>query len=363
MSVLLFSYTQAASTIFEDLPCVDVSPSSRVVLTRPTIGCRSDEYRADMVPAILALVVYIIGFPLAVLIVLFIHKETLFMSAAVGSSSRDLMKSTARSGFFIPWSPLFQMFHPRAWFWQPLILLRRMMFVLAFVLLVQEPATRSMAFACLNLVSLLGHLLARPFDSEMLNRMESSSYVVLVISILLTRYLPPYTTAVQGLLLLLFVVLPVSVFVIFIVTQQWREYLLQQRNKTPVPASASDAVTETRGRSSSPSVSRVSSSSRHLHPMSKSRSVRRRSPVHPVARAPAVSQHQPREGRSCHPISQLATTPYSSRGDLPQLNSSRRCPRNPMRPPPPMSRQSHRLPRARGTHSSLLHPHRPRHLR
>lgn len=228
MSVLLFCYTQVAVTSFQYLYCVDVG-SARVVFSSPTIDCQSAQYRAYLPAPILAVALYIVGFPLVVLTLLWVHKETLFVSVVASrASAADIKASLA--GFFLRWSPLFQMFHPRAWFWQPLLLVRRSMYVLASVLLVQQPAARFMAFSFLNFGSLLFHLLVRPFDSDRLNYIESASYALLVsISIILGGTVRPYSDATQAVLLLM-VVLPIAALFGYIVLREWQEFQLRKRS-------------------------------------------------------------------------------------------------------------------------------------
>jgi hypothetical protein len=152
---------------------------------------------------------------------LWLNKDTLFASSVSNGSAVAL--SPAITHFLVRWSPLFNMFHPRAWFWSPLVLLRRSSFVLASVLLLQQPAVRFMAFSILNFASLLLHLLVRPFDTDVLNHLESTSYILLVfVSMLLTGYLPPYPLALQVMLFVL-IVPPTGAMTMYIIQQQWRE--------------------------------------------------------------------------------------------------------------------------------------------
>ena len=232
MSILLFCYTQVAIASIQYIYCVDVG-DARVVFTAPTIDCQSNTYRSYMGPVALALALYIVGFPLSVFVLLWVNKETLFAAVSATSASNTKSLTGPLRNFMLRWSPLFAMFHPRAWFWQPLLLVRRSLFVLASVLLAQQPLVRFMAFTFLNFGSLLLHQMVRPFDTDQLNRVESISYVLLVcISVLLTGYQPPYSMAVQGVLLLL-VLPPVVGMGAFVLRQQWRDFRTQtQRRQT-----------------------------------------------------------------------------------------------------------------------------------
>ncbi len=237
MSVLLFCYTQVAVTSIKYLYCVDVGPS-RVLFASPTVDCRSAEYRAYLVPVFLAIIVYVIGFPLAILIKLGRSKADILYAASAAYSSKQ-------DSFRPRWNPLYGMYHARAWFWQPLVLLRRSAFVLVSVWLVQQPSIKFMSYALLNFASLLAHQLARPFELRELNRAETMSYALLVsLSMLLTGYLPPYSLSIQVALFLL-VVPATGVAGCFVIRQQWSGLWGALNSATPDPASHQAELTET----------------------------------------------------------------------------------------------------------------------
>lgn len=213
-SILLFSYTQVTTASLQYLYCVDVGPS-RVLFAAPTVDCRSSDYRAYLVPVIMALILFVAGFPMAVTALLWRNKETLFVPDGT-------QLPTSISGFLVRWSPLVKAYQPRAWFWQPLVLFRRTCFVLTSVLLVQQPHVRFMSFTFLNFGSLLLHEYARPYHAEALNRLETLSYVLLVcVSVMLTGYTPPYDVFVQ-VMIFLFIVPCAAGIVAYIALQQWR---------------------------------------------------------------------------------------------------------------------------------------------
>jgi hypothetical protein len=193
---------------------VDVG-SERVMFSAPTIDCRSAEYRVHMVAVLVVLGLYVVGFPAVVVVTLWLQKDSLYLTG-------DAMNLSPRiRGFLTRWSPLFRMYHPRAWFWLPLVLLRRAAFVLASVWLVQQPAIRFMAFTFLNFGSLLLHQMVLPFDSALINHLETTSYVLLVcLSVLLTGYAPPYSLPIQITLFLL-VVPCAACMMAYVLYQQW----------------------------------------------------------------------------------------------------------------------------------------------
>jgi hypothetical protein len=215
LSLLLFCYTQVATTSLGYLYCVDAGPQRRVLFNAPTVDCESAEYRAYLVPAVVAIVLYVAAFPIVIVSVLWRHKDSLFLQSdsAIQSTSLTIRNALVR------WSPLYRAYHPRAWFWTPLTLIRRVGFVLTSVWLVRSPAVRFMAFTFLNFASLLIHQMARPYEQRRLNQMEVATQALLVcISALLTGYQPPYTPAVQALIFLL--IIPAAFVLVVVVTRQ-----------------------------------------------------------------------------------------------------------------------------------------------
>jgi hypothetical protein len=206
-SILLFCYTQATATCISYLTCVDVG-SARVVFSAPTMDCRSDTYRRYLIPVIIAFILYVIGFPLATFTFLWTRRRYL----------ND--RSTITTAFLQRWGPLFQMYQPRAWYWQVTVLLRRAFFVILSVALVDDPHAKGLAFSLLNVTSLLLQQLARPFSDAAINTAEILSHIILIwLSILLTAYVPPYSTPTQVVIFML-IVPPITGFIGLFVKQK-----------------------------------------------------------------------------------------------------------------------------------------------
>jgi hypothetical protein len=233
-SVLLFCYTQVAITSFTFLYCVDVGPN-RVLFTSPTMNCRSSMYRTYLVPVILMIALYVVGFPCAMVVLLWRSRSMLSHSGSLSDDGTHTA-STASSSFFRRWGPAYVMYRAAAWFWQPVVLVRRACFVLASVLLIEQPSIQFMTFGFLNFASLMMHLMVRPFHESTINYAETISNMMLVcVSGLLTGYMPPYATFVQVLTFLLVVPLA-AVLAVLTLRQQWLELLhrFRQRKKTRV---------------------------------------------------------------------------------------------------------------------------------
>lgn len=143
-------------------------------------------------------------------------------SSHVSHPAAALFWRESRAAFRARWGPLYVMYSHRAWYWQSLVLLRRAVFVLVSVVLLQSPAHRYLAFTLLNFVSLLLHQFVHPFADARTNHLETGAYALLVIvSAILTGYQAPYPVSVQVALVVL-VVPPALLLVLLIGRHHWR---------------------------------------------------------------------------------------------------------------------------------------------
>ena len=143
--LLLFSYTQVTVACLSYLVCVDVGGVS-VVFTQPSMRCASGEYKRYLGLVVFALIMYVVGFPVAVLTFLWrrslsrasqaqTHHGAVRMQPmpdcenALSSHPARSETSTIVLDFLRRYSPLFSMYSSRAWFWQVLVLVRRTIFV------------------------------------------------------------------------------------------------------------------------------------------------------------------------------------------------------------------------------------------
>ena len=287
-SILVFCYTQVASTSISYLYCIDVGNDVSLVFNAPTMDCNSDRYRTFLVPVILSIITYVAGFPIAIFVRLWFqrrsiaNKETAFGSF-LGSDNLSPPPSPLPSSrlsddrlitndiiFVTRWGPLYRMFLPHASFYfKSLILLRRASFVLASIFYVQQPAIKFMTFTILNFGSLLIHLLVLPFGSKIINNLETASYIILVlVSIILTGHLPPYPITVHLTLFLLIIPFTVGL-IVYIIHQQYVDVRAKFFSSSIAKTTQSRATTGTilLTRAYSQEATRISSSSNRLEPL------------------------------------------------------------------------------------------------
>ena len=246
LSLLLFTYTQVAIASVSYLNCVEVA-GQRVVFSQPAMQCGSAEYQRTLVLVILALIVYIAGFPVGVLVFLWrrsadvrechaliaangvivgdtgFRKDSAAATAGEDSLGFDARDSISRGGglasfstadfaapspsaaksqrvqdilrFLRRYGPIFSMYSSSAWVWQVFVLARRVAFVAVSVALARNAAERAFAFTLGHLLSLLIQVHVSPFRTPFFNRAELSSHVLLImISLVLLLRVPPLSS-------------------------------------------------------------------------------------------------------------------------------------------------------------------------
>jgi len=253
LSVLLFCYTSVSYSCFSYLRCVDVGGESRL-FSSPSVECDSEEYEHYLIPVGIILTLYVVAFPIGVTLFLFTRRNQIIdtsgannqgqeeVAARNGPSIRDnidtggvaavvpalnmatkswTMASTPSTCVESPlsrrWGPLYSMYESRAWYWQPLVLVRRMLFTLTAVLLINDAGQRYLWFNLLNIVTLLSHIYTNPFSKSSFNHAEAASHaLLLLISTLLAAepQIPPPSWL--QVLLFVFIIPPVVAFGIYL---------------------------------------------------------------------------------------------------------------------------------------------------
>lgn len=227
IAVLQFSYTGVSSAAVKFLWCVDVG-EERVVFAQPGMRCDSAEYRRVLPLVVVAIVAFVAAFPIAVAVGGWLRHRRL-------TSGRKSVVSAAESGALL--TPLYGVFRPGAWYWSSFVLLRRSVFVVIDVVLASAPRYRAFAFGLANQVSYFCSLYAAPFPDRILNRLESASQMaLLLISALLTVQLPPYTQAMNAMLLLVLLATVLALIVGACMQQQQRR---KRRNADGAPSASS----------------------------------------------------------------------------------------------------------------------------
>ena len=98
----------------------------------------------------------------------------------------------------------FDSWHPSAFGWTLVMLLRQLLLLVVNAALVLNPSPRYLAFALVLLSLLLLHLHFRPYAVSQLNRLEAASLtVLLVIALILDTYPPPNAQAPRAVLLVI----------------------------------------------------------------------------------------------------------------------------------------------------------------
>jgi hypothetical protein len=110
-AVLLFGYTNVASTCLRYLNCVSVnfghsiqgldwsplSGTKRVIFSMPSADCDSEEYRSYLAAVIIFLILYVVGLPIYLLYVLWTHKQDLWRGKLEMYSNSDAEYNTSSS--------------------------------------------------------------------------------------------------------------------------------------------------------------------------------------------------------------------------------------------------------------------------
>ncbi len=273
--LLSFTYTSVSRGVVNFLYCVDAA-GERVVFGTPSMRCASEEYATFKPVVVLVLIVYVIGYPLAIAYFLYRRRHLLPLAlqlynaeaAAVQLSalvrhrpSVAMTEQTATGAGMLGSSPsnqsvewkndssgplseqsqqclhrygvLFASYRSGAYVWVSVVLARRCALLTVDVLLVGQPSIRAMAFAMLTLLSLALHVIVRPYARIGLHEAEGGAQLALLaLALIVTAFPPPYSTGVQVIFIL--IVLPVALALLaLIVRPQWSHYLTRMPCSEP----------------------------------------------------------------------------------------------------------------------------------
>jgi len=151
--------------VFLFLNCVPAGPT-RVVLYFPALDCNSEAYytRVRLVYVVLAL--WVLSMPILMLYFLVrLHRQSRLSDGA----------TIAR------WGALYRSFTDRFYWYEILLLVRRIVVVSISVLWISEPALRSGSLNTLFLALILFHIRYRPYASDAANAWETVSLVSLAL--------------------------------------------------------------------------------------------------------------------------------------------------------------------------------------
>jgi hypothetical protein len=203
VSIFLASYTAVSVAVVQMLDCRQVAPGVTLLFSMPSVSCDSAAYLAFLPVVIAWLSIYILGIPVGMLIFLWTKREVIMRETAQAKQDQLTDKAVTLSPLALRWGPIYRSYTAHAWYWTPLLLLRRFLFTITSVLLGTNPA-RFAVYGFLHLTSMIGHVYVHPFEDALMNRVETASYLCLLyLTMALTTETAPYSVGVQVLLTLL----------------------------------------------------------------------------------------------------------------------------------------------------------------
>lgn len=164
VALVIFSYSHVTQEVFSFINCREVGDMS-VVASAPHISCSSRTYERWQNFAYI-LLTYVILLPIVLLAVL------------VWANKKHNMQ---HSFFARKFGILFQCFTNERYYWQVVILLRRMLFIMIYVVAYSEPSARHLALFIFSFIVLVMHLHFRPYYSKIDNDIETSLLILLVV--------------------------------------------------------------------------------------------------------------------------------------------------------------------------------------
>jgi len=164
-ALLSFSYTEITQNVILFLNCRDVG-DFRVVAANPDVSCRTDKYHHYSALAYILLALYVLAFPIALMGFLYWAR---------------LRRWFENEKFSIYAGLMYQPFRPQYFFWEVVILLRRLIVVGIYVLAYSTTSARNLSLFCFMTLMLIVHIVTQPFASKTENRVESALLFLLVI--------------------------------------------------------------------------------------------------------------------------------------------------------------------------------------
>jgi hypothetical protein len=235
----LSSFSAVTLAVFQHLQCGQVGPA-RVLLSDPAVDCGSPDYDSLLVLVYTLLVLWVIGLPLALLILLLYLRLKNKMQDVAVADRWGFLDTTYTSRFF--------------WV-EPLALVRRVMIVSLAVLLLDHPIARSQAL----ILSLLGlgllQVTFRPYAGKVANRSETAAMLALMVLCVITNgysIRQDHTLSMAAQAVVGLIVFSVTIVLVVLVLQQKNlsPQILLQRLRTWRGVSRGSAVQGPSARSS-----------------------------------------------------------------------------------------------------------------
>jgi predicted outer membrane repeat protein len=164
-SLLSFSYTTITQNVILYLNCRDVG-DYRVVASNPDVSCRTDKYHHYSALAYILLALYVLAFPIALAAFLYCAKLKKWFDNEKFSTYVGLM---------------YQPFRPNYYFWEVVILVRRLIVIGIYVLAYSTTSARNLGLFCFSLLMLSIHVITQPFASKSENNVETALLMLLTL--------------------------------------------------------------------------------------------------------------------------------------------------------------------------------------
>jgi hypothetical protein len=209
IGLYLFNYSTMANTLIGYLFCINVGNgrtdhtmmTEEVVFVSPTISCNSNEYKVWLPVVVLLLIILIIVPPIGSLVYLTRNRYQFVSPSFIGRFGN-----------------LYDAYQSSSYWWQSLVLLRRVVFTLVEVLLVILPSFKFMIFGFLHLLSLVIHVIMQPYSTKFFNQMELLTLLSLTsVALIMTAFPDEKTLEKQSSIFILssiVVLVPVLAFII-----------------------------------------------------------------------------------------------------------------------------------------------------
>jgi hypothetical protein len=214
IDLYLFSYSTVATTLVSYMICTEARGES-VIFDYPGVNCDTSQYRTGLAVVVLVFISTIVLLPMLSLCFLFRRRHRL-----------DLYR--ARCG------TLFEAFTESNYFWQVILVVRRSAFIALNLGLATRPAWRFLTFACLHGISLVVHILWRPYREETLNRFESLTFITLAtIAIVLNAFPDPeratdikygINQTTLSIIITILILIPITVFAVYALVKIYHRF-------------------------------------------------------------------------------------------------------------------------------------------
>lgn len=176
ISIFLFSYQSVSSTTLNYLDCQHAG-DYYVVFISPSIDCNSDGYVAWRVILIFFVIIWVVCVPL--LFTIHLYRNRSYILSSTQHAPALVMRFRRR------WGLLYEAYRKEHFWWGMIVILRRIVFIVFDVILVQQPTYKLVAFAAWNGVLMQVHSLLQPYKKHACNQLENLTLLSLLLQSIL----------------------------------------------------------------------------------------------------------------------------------------------------------------------------------